>query len=93
MPNKDTQNTTVPINLVSKLTTDIEAVEKRFDELVSTLKDKKIRAFSCIAITLDGGVIRHSAFDTDSNFLSLVGATEILKNNMIKEFTEEDQEE
>lgn len=88
MPNKSRKKKAAPIHLVSKLTKDIEAVEKNFDELVSTLKDRKIRAFSCIAITLDGDVIHHSSFDTNNNFLSLVGATEILKNNMIKEYVE-----
>jgi hypothetical protein len=77
-----------PLTLVSKLTKDVEVVEKNFDELVSILKEKKIRAFSCIAITLDGEVINHFDFDTDSNFFSLVGATEIVKNNIIKENTE-----
>jgi hypothetical protein len=76
------------LTLVSKLTKDVEAIEKSFDELVSMLKEKKIRAFSCIAITLDGEVINHFAFDTDSNFFSLVGATEILKNNIIQENNE-----
>ena len=84
MPNKRTQKKATHINLVSKLTKDIEAVEKNFDELVSTLKEKKIRAFSCIAITLDGDVINHFSFDTNNNFLSLVGATEIMNENLIK---------
>lgn len=88
MTQKNPKNT--PITLVPKLTKDIEVVEKGFDELVSMLKDKRIRAFSCIAITLDDDVINHYAFDTQSNFFSLVGATEILKNNLIKEYTTED---
>lgn len=89
MQKKGTQKKADLISLVSKLTKDIEAVEKSFDELVSMLKDKKIRAFSCTAITLDGDVINNFAFDTDSNFFALVGTTEILKNNIIKEYAEE----
>lgn len=88
MTQKNPKNT--PITLVPKLTKDIEVVEKGFDELVAMLKDKRIRAFSCIAITLDGDVINNFSFDTYSNFFALVGATEILKNNLIKDHTRED---
>ena len=78
------------LSLVSKLTSDIEVVEKSFDELVVHLKDKKIRAFSCAAITLDGEAMYNYVFDTDHSFFSLIGVTDIMKENLIKDHVDND---